>query len=386
MCAGCVASLGALALRCAHDADVAPDASMPDSATVDAPLPNDGPVFSDVDDAPSAPSCAAQSVYMLSWAENLYDFDPGKLTFTKIGSLSCLPSNFSAFSMAVDRQGVAWIQGWVFVGSTPQWYFHEVSTADAGCVGQLTIPGSQNFETEGGGETFVTASATNTAETLYSVSLSGSSGSGSTFSVSTVSTYTGVVVPVGPLNTDPSSGMSLTGTGDGRMFAAESPVSTSDAGTNIVFTERDKTTAAPLSTANVTIPPSYIVVGMVFWGGDFWFFLRPTATLPWSIGRYRTRRPVVHDRGERRGRSGERDRLRAHGRRHLHVRAPLTSELSAALPAEVEEVVCGDDDGEHRRSQRMRERGDERHHREERPTARRNHPELTAHSHGSIGQ
>jgi hypothetical protein len=231
----------------------------------------------------AGPACLAVSVTMLTWANNLYEFDPGKLTFKKIGNLSCLPKDFSAFSMAVDRDGIAWIEGWVY-GPPLKWYLQKVNTTDASCVGTLPLPGTHNFETAGGGETFVTNTKDSTAETLYSAELAAPSGNGTSFGLSSISTSNGAVTPVGTLNSDPASGMSLTGTGDARMFAAESPVS----GTNIIFTERDKSTAMPISTANVTIPASYIVVGMVFWGGDFWFFLRPTQNAPWQVGRYRT--------------------------------------------------------------------------------------------------
>jgi hypothetical protein len=250
--------------------------------------PSDAGLAIDVNLDSSVPACPADSVYMLTWSNTLYRFDPSKLTFTKVGTASCLPSSFSAFSMAVDRQGVAWIQGWIFTGSTPQWYLYQVSTTDATCSGSIMLPGVHNFETEGGGETFVSDQANSPAETLYSTVISGFAGSGSQFAASTVNTMNGSVVPVGPLNLDGASGMSLTGTGDARLFAAESPTSTSDAGTDIVFTERDPATAAVKSTANVTIPPSYIVISMVFWGGDFWFFLRPAGATPWMVGRYQT--------------------------------------------------------------------------------------------------
>jgi hypothetical protein len=189
----------------------------------------------------------------------------------------------------VDRQGTALIQGWVF-GPPLIWYLKGVSTVDASCSGSVTIAGTPNFETAGGGMTFVTDTVGGSTDTLYSVVLSGSAGSGSTFGLDTVNDTSGSVAVVGALNTDPSSGMTVTGTGDARMFAAESPVPAADAGaTNIVFTQRDKSTGGVMSSANVTIPAEYIVVGMVFWGGDFWFFLRPTGTSPaWMVGRYRT--------------------------------------------------------------------------------------------------
>jgi hypothetical protein len=257
--------------------------SMPDGGPSDAPL-----VFTDVvlSDSP-AETCSPNEVYMLTWSNNLYRFDPGTLAFTKIANLSCLPSSFSAFSMAVDRNGTAWIEGWV-ASPTIQWFLHEVSTSDGSCTGSLTLPGSHNFETAGGGETYVADIANGPAETLYSAAFAGTAGGGSQFRLSTIDTTSGVVTLGGTLNTDPSSGVALTGTGDARLFAAESPVTSTDAGTNIVFTQRDPGTAAVLSTANVMIPPSYVVISMVFWGGDFWFFLRPTSTGPWMVGRYRT--------------------------------------------------------------------------------------------------
>jgi hypothetical protein len=250
--------------------------------------PNDAALSVDVNLDSLVTACPADSVYMLTWSDTLYRFDPSKLTFAKIGQVSCFPSNFSAFSMAVDRQGVAWIQGSIQVGASAEWYLYRVSTTDATCSGSIILPGVHNFETAGGGETFVASQSNPEAETLYSTLISGFAGSGSQFSVSTIDTTNGSVLPVGQLNSDGASGMSLTGTGDARLFAAESPTSTSDAGTDIVFTERDPATAAVKSTKNVTIPPSYIVISMTFWGGDFWFFLRPAGAAPWMVGRYQT--------------------------------------------------------------------------------------------------
>jgi hypothetical protein len=268
------------------------DSGLPDAATfdaLDAPLADDLG-FGDAPIPDGASSCVSNQVYMLTWASNLYSFDPSKLVFTKIGKVSCLPTDFSSFSMAVDREGTALIQGWVF-GPPLVWYLKSVSTVDATCGGSVTIAGTPNFETAGGGMTFVsdTPSPAST-DTLYSVVLSGTSGGGTTFGLDTVNPSTGSVAVTGGLNTDSSSGMTITGTGDARMFAAESPVPSTDAGaTPIVFTQRDKTTAMAISTANVTIPAEYIVIGMVFWGGDFWFFLRPTGSAPaWMVGRYRT--------------------------------------------------------------------------------------------------
>jgi hypothetical protein len=285
---GSLVVVAAFAIACASpDKDL--DDAGSDSATSDVALGSDV-AFGDVStlDAPP-PSCTADAVYMLTWASNLYRFDPGTLAFTKIGTVTCLPTAFSSFSMAVDRQGIAWIEGWVF-GPPLQWFLKKVSTVDASCSGSVSIVGTPNFETAGGGETFVTDIVGGSTDTLYSAILAGSAGNGSTFGLTTVDDVTGNVASVGQLNADPSSGMTLTGTGDARMFAAESPVPTTDGGTtNIIFTQRDKSTAAVLSSANVTIPPSYIVVGMVFWGGDFWFFLRPTGSSPaWMVGRYRT--------------------------------------------------------------------------------------------------
>jgi hypothetical protein len=263
------------------------DSGVPDAAT-DVTMMGDV-AFGDVGvpDSPP-PSCTPNEVYMLTWASNLYSFNPKTLAFTKIGKVSCLPTSFSSFSMAVNRQGTALIQGWVF-GPPLVWYLKGVSTVDATCMGSVTIAGTPNFETAGGGMTFVTDSPGGTTDTLYSAVINGSAGSGSTFGLDTVNPVSGSVAVVGGLNTDPSSGMTLTGTGDARMFAAESPVP-SDAGTtNVIFTQRDKSSAGVLSMVNVGIPAQYIVVGMVFWGGDFWFFLRPTGSSSgWMVGRYRT--------------------------------------------------------------------------------------------------
>ncbi len=264
------------------------DGGAVDASANDAPM-NSDVAFGDVTTPDAAPTCTPNAVYMLTWASNLYSFDPTTLVFTKIGKVSCLPTDFSSFSMAVDRQGTALIQGWVF-GPPLVWYLKGVSTVDAGCNGSVTIAGTPNFETAGGGMTYVTDTVGGSTDTLYSAVINGSAGSGSTFGLDTVNDTSGSVAVVGPLNTDPSSGMTITGTGDARMFAAESPVPTTDGGTtNIVFTQRDKSTGVATSSANVTIPPEYIVVGMVFWGGDFWFFLRPTGSSPaWMVGRYRT--------------------------------------------------------------------------------------------------
>jgi hypothetical protein len=61
-------------------------------------------------DAGSAARCseAAQLVYVLSDANDLYSFRPNLRQFTRIGRLSC-PTSAQPNSMAIDRDAVAWV-------------------------------------------------------------------------------------------------------------------------------------------------------------------------------------------------------------------------------------------------------------------------------------
>src|SRR5207237_6377523 len=63
--------------------------------------------------AASGSDCADSTklVYVVSHENGLYAFDPQKLTFKAVGFLGCAQQTggASAFSMAIDRQGTAWV-------------------------------------------------------------------------------------------------------------------------------------------------------------------------------------------------------------------------------------------------------------------------------------
>ncbi|HEY8075493.1 MAG TPA: hypothetical protein VIF62_15320 [Labilithrix sp.] len=219
-------------------------------------------------------SDAAKLVYVVSEENDLYSFQPNKLTFTKIGPLNC-PSSSSPNSMAVDRSGTAWVNysdGSLF----------KVSTADASCQATSFQPDQHNFVKFG--MAFATNSATTTAETLFVCGIvDGASGPGDGLGLATIDLSTFLLTPVGDFSGDlMGHGAELTGTGDGRLFG--------------FFTTQPYAKVAQIAESSAATTGEKTLNGVntgqawafSFWGGDFWFYTAQGPSAPSTVTRLKT--------------------------------------------------------------------------------------------------
>lgn len=226
----------------------------------------------------------ARFVYVLSREMGLYRFDPSALAFTKVGDLACPnpgrePGSSRAGSpnsMAVDRQGTAWVNytsGKLF----------KVSTTDASCQETAYVPGQSGVYKVG--MAFASNGAGSTSETLYVVGIDdtddGLVGQGlskidlSTFELSRIGSFSDGLE---------AHGAELTGTGDGRLYGfvtTGNQSATKLAG--IEMTSGKTPTTEQASLAGVRTGSAF---AFSFWGGDFWFYTAQGAR-PSNVTRYR---------------------------------------------------------------------------------------------------
>ncbi len=155
--------------------------------------------------------CATQGVELIYVVDNerhLMSFDPTKLAtnpFRLVGTLACAPRQHHPFSMAVDRQGIAWV---LYEDGS----LYRVSILDGHCVGVGHAAGRDVPKTYGMG--FATDGPNATTETLY-VAANDATGR---FAKLDVSTSPPTWIPIGTIAVTQHSSPELTGTGDGALF------------------------------------------------------------------------------------------------------------------------------------------------------------------------
>jgi len=242
----------------------------PDGGTTQtSPSPNEpggpqGPGFdtSEAGTNPNPPSCATETqfVYAITEENKLYRFDPDTLAFTSIGTFDCKNSE-RPHSMAVDRNGVAWI---VYTDGN----LYHVSTTNASCTptgferrqSNVTIFGMGFSSTSAGSgdeQLFITKSDTGEKEHTFG----------------TIDTKTLKLSLIGEFD-KLSARAEFTGTGDARLFGAFE-------GSPYVVAEIDKSTGKILSQApqsEIQYPPSKSHFAFAAWGGDFWVFAGPAGS------------------------------------------------------------------------------------------------------------
>lgn len=196
---------------------------------------------------------AAKLIYIIGQGNNFYSFYPPTLEVKSIGVINCPQGGGFAtpFSMAVDRQGVAWI---LFNDGR----IYNVDVTTAACTATAYQPDQQGFSTFGMG--FVSDTPGSAEETLY---VAGYFGQGIA-KIDTGSLTLSFVAPYDALN----SAAELTGTGDARLYGFFQ-------NTPIIIAEIDKTNGHIISQA----PQPTINIGsgwaFAFWGGDFYLFTSP---------------------------------------------------------------------------------------------------------------
>ena len=202
-------------------------------------------------------------------------FDPSSAQFTLIAPLVC-PDPYQPFSMAVDRQGHAYVLYYdettdsnPGLPSPPPGNIYEVNLNTGACALTSYVPNAEfshfgmGFATDdvGGGETLYVASsnATNTQPFVNGV-------------LGAIDESSLGLTTIGPFSPT-VSGPELTGTGDGRLFAFWAPGGLQTAGSAI--SQIDKKTATV--TGQATLPGVTQGGGwaFAFWGGDFYLFTNP---------------------------------------------------------------------------------------------------------------
>jgi hypothetical protein len=228
-------------------------------------------------------TAGSELVYVVDMAGNFMSFDPRKLPgdpFRKIGHLDCDASHSGAapFSMAVDRQGIAWVlynDGAMF----------KVSIGDARCQRTTYVPSSSGAITFGMG--FATDTPGGTTEKLYTAA------NDTTHTLATIDTEerNPTARDVGTLTVIGEQSPELTGTADARLFgfypAAHEPA---------YVQEIDRRTAAPVGTKwTLGDRPLGRVAAYAFaqWGGKFYVFATSGAS---EFGGDETSRVHVVDR------------------------------------------------------------------------------------------
>ncbi len=197
-------------------------------------------------------------VFVLSDNSELWKFYPETNDFLKLGSFNC-GGMTNTFSMAVDRQGFAWV-----MFNTPQGDIWKLDVTD---VGNCIDPGYN--QGQGGvnyfGMAFVSNNKFDQCDQIYGNTFDGFGGFSEGPNIGdflTVDPDTLLIKKLGKTN---FNGAEMTGTGDGRafMFGGANPAK---------LVEVDKTNGAflevnPLGTLELTNAFAF-----AFFGGDFYMF------------------------------------------------------------------------------------------------------------------
>jgi hypothetical protein len=235
--------------------------SKPGDASRDVATPSDGNagdggslIFMSGDGGPNS-GCPPEAtlVYVTGHGSDLYSFYPPTLTFTLIGTMTCLPSS-GPTHMTVDRQGNAWV---LSAGS-----LYEASTKDASCT--LVSTWTPQSSLPDFAITFL--GTTNQPDTsLYilgnSIVMPFLQPAGAPLSRFDVATGSLTSVGLAPVT---SAAGDMTTPGDGALYFLIPTTPTT------IF-KIDPATAAVLQTLDAGAPGA-VNQGFAFWGGSFYMF------------------------------------------------------------------------------------------------------------------
>ena len=156
----------------------------------------------------------AKHVYVLTQGKLLLRFEPDKNLLTQVGKLTCpFPGGNSPFSMAVDRNAVAWLLDQPLLGGGGSLY--KASTLDANCSKTFFQPGQQGFQLFGMG--FASNGPGSQDETLFIAGGGASNFTTAYGSLGTIS-FSGLTVnKIAKLQAGPGA-PELTGNGAGQLF------------------------------------------------------------------------------------------------------------------------------------------------------------------------
>ncbi len=239
--------------------DVADAVSEPD--VFDAFVPPDGPDI--------CPDAGSTLVYLITSQNVLVAFYPPTNSFTSIGTINC-PINDptdSPFSMAVDRQGTAYV---VFA---PSGNLFRVSTKTAACAATSYVPGRNGFPTSFG-MAFSADSADGGSEAGETLYLAADPGGVTAMNPSVLGTLdvqtfrTRAIATIRPT----ILASELTGTGGGGLYGFYPQFGTSGVAE---IGRIDKATASVVQ--STLLPAINIQAGwaFAFYGGVFYTFTGP---------------------------------------------------------------------------------------------------------------
>jgi hypothetical protein len=195
-------------------------------------------------------SDASKLVYVVAKEGGLYSFYPPTLEFKLIGQVTCNTGGAVPFSMAVDRNGSAW----VLYSDGSVW---RVSTQDASCASTNYPPDQQGFHTFGMG--FASDGADPTRETLYVDDLDGKG-------LGHIDLASLALTKIGPFDGAlQGKNGELTGTGDGRLFGFFTTFPAQVA-------EIDKGSGSIKSNVPLQDVSTGTDWAFSFWGGDFYMY------------------------------------------------------------------------------------------------------------------
>lgn len=234
-------ALGGATLRCSSDRA---EFTTPEEAGPPGPLVEMTPDASE--DAPTVANeeCGGNEIKQIFVVSRdpdaIYRFDPDALSFTLLGYLDCPAS--SAFSMAIDRRGIAWI---VFRGGTlvnvrlDTLECHEVLLNSV--TTELPFVFGMGFAADDSLE----------HESLFLI----------TDSLYRVDRTTRQTTRLG--QTTLAGGAELTGTGDGQLYGYSTY--------NGVIAHLDKTSGASIESYRTSVLDQN-ELALAQWAGDFWLF------------------------------------------------------------------------------------------------------------------
>jgi hypothetical protein len=258
-------------------ADIAPppDATATDAVAKDA----------DAADAPEVLfGCVdtALLMYLMTVDGKLLSFKPDTQTIHEIGPVNCPKTSGPAFSMALDRNAIAWV---LYTDAQHEGAgLYRVDTADASCQATTFHPGTSGttpFGTLGPvglsvfGMGFTRDAPGSKTESLYVIGGQAANFWISTNTLAVIHFPDMTVTELG--ETDIPGGVELTGSGTGKLYGLFSETDQSVASVREIAKSTGKTVGEGWHLSSAVLPGvGAQAIGL--WGGDFYIFAEPSGT------------------------------------------------------------------------------------------------------------
>ncbi len=219
----------------------------------------------------------AKHVYVLTQGKLMLRFEPEKLLLTPVGKLSCpFPGGNTPFSMAVDRNAVAWILDQPSFGGAGSLY--KASTLDASCAKTYFQPGQAGMQLFGMG--FSSNGPGSQDETLFVAGGDSSNFTKIYGGLATISFPNLKLSLVAKLQSGPGS-PELTGNGAGQLFGFY-PNTSPPSVRQIVKTNGATGKVWPLPGNVLSNVQAW---AFAQWGGDFYLFFKSQSAASSAVHR-----------------------------------------------------------------------------------------------------